>query len=830
MKNKLKKSTGPDVRAVRPKKFWRHLFRLTGFALGLSVLLALFALLTVGLPPGLTRRITAQAQAEGIPLQVESIRLSTHRGWVFNNARLYSTSPDDLQPLLSAKKLYVMFWPVNWKNLAGGGWHIKIFVRDLGVSLGRPWETVLPENHPFRTISKLNASLAAEPGRIIIENADLRWGGITITARGAAAFPVAGQFRQDTTDFRRSAAKAADALSQLSCDKPPQLSLTFNFDDAHPEETSLDAVLTAGGLTLSNRVYKQLSGALGYRNQTWTLSALQLVRVNSEQLTLRGAFNVGNSNAQVSVENTLSAADLFSLLPEDAQSAVAQTGIKPYGRFDFSASVGPAPYDLLTEKVEVQVQQAHLKRQDITLDPLAFHLVRDGKRIEVNDIQAHVNGGPLTGSFKFDMDSKAWTAKAKVQCDPAPVCALADDAELTDFVSRFRFPAEQLKADLTVSQSVPGEFPVIAGTLSGRNFICGGVPIEQLETFMVYSNRALNLFPLHIARGKEQFDGSVQVNFASGLAFFNATNSFPPVDIAHILAPEEHTILEQFRFNGSVYAAGTGQIDYGSWTNHNFKGTFRAENISMGKVHASGFKAALEGRGKQLVFTNAAIQFYSGLAEGSAEFTVFFSDSTAPYSFNARISQLDLAQMLGQLATNDYSRTRGTLSGTLNLTADANAGFWQSVRGGGQVKIESGRLADVPLFGGFSRLTQSVFPGFNLFSLTAFSADCELHDGAVWSDNAQLGGTLVSARGRGSYSPEKGLNFTVAAEPLRQTNGGDKEPRPLQRLAASALREGTAPLFRLLEFKLEGPLEKPEWRFVNLPKEIPDLLGRSKEK
>jgi len=32
------------------------------------------------------------------------------------------------------------------------------------------------------------------------------------------------------------------------------------------------------------------------------------------------------------------------------------------------------------------------------------------------------------------------------------------------------------------------------------------------------------------------------------------------------------------------------------------------------------------------------------------------------------------------------------------------------------------------------------------------------------------------------------------------------------------LRESTAPLFRLLEFKLEGPLEKPEWRFVNLPK------------
>lgn len=64
----------------------------------------LFALLVVGLPPDLTRRITAQARDAGIPLQVHSIRLSTHRGWVLNGFRLYSTSPDDLQPLLSAKK------------------------------------------------------------------------------------------------------------------------------------------------------------------------------------------------------------------------------------------------------------------------------------------------------------------------------------------------------------------------------------------------------------------------------------------------------------------------------------------------------------------------------------------------------------------------------------------------------------------------------------------------------------------------------------------------------------------------------------------------------
>ena len=828
MKNKLKKSSNPDSNKVRPGKLWLQLLRLTGFALGLSVLLALFALLAIGLPPSLTRRITAQVQAAGIPLQIQSIRLSTHHGWVINNARLYSTSPDDLQPLLSAKKLYVMLWPVDWKNTAGGGWRIKIFVRDLGVSLGRPWESVLPETHPFRNMSKLEASLVAAPGRITVENAELNWGGVTITSRGTAVFPVVGQIRQNTADFRRSAAKAADALSQLKCDKPPQLDLSFNFNDAQPEENSLDVVLTAGGLTLSDRVFKQLSGALNYRNQIWTLSALQLNRSNREQLVLRGTFNIENSNAQVSAENTLSAADLFSLLPEEARSAVAQTGVKPYGRFDFSAALGPAPYDLLTEKVNIQVQQAQLKYQDITLDPLAFHLVRDGNQVAATNLQSRVNGGPVTGSFQLDLESKAWSARVQTQCDPA-LAGLYDE-DLKEFLRRFRFPNELLKTELTLSQAAPSESFVIAGTLSGDRFTCGDVPIGHLETFMVYSNRVLDLTPLNISRDKEQFRGSIQVDFDRKLAFFNVTNSFPPADIARALVPEERTILEQIRFTGPVYSAGSGQIDYGGCTNQNFKGSFRAENIGMGKIQASAFNADFSGRGTQLAFTNAAIQLYSGLAEGSAEFHILLKDISAPYHINARISQLDLAQLLSQVSTGDYNRTHGQLAATLDFTADANGGFWKSVQGGGRVKIENGHLADIPLFGGFSRLTQSAFPGFNLFSLTAFSADYQLHDGAIWSDNAQLGGTLVSARGRGNYSPEKGIDFIVAAEPLRQTSGNDKEGNQLQRLAVSALREGAAPFLRLLEFKLEGPLEKPEWRFVNLPKEIPGLPGRAKEK
>ncbi|MFA7256084.1 MAG: AsmA-like C-terminal region-containing protein [Kiritimatiellales bacterium] len=827
MKNKLKKSSNPDPRTARPAKEIRlHILRLTGFALGLSVMLTLFALLAVGLPPGLTHRITAQIQASGIPLQIESIHLSTHRGWVLKNVRLYSTSPDDLHPLLSAKKLYVLLWPINWKKPSEDGWHIKLYVKNLGISLGQPWESTLPEDHPFRTISRLSASLIVAPEHVEIETADLYWSGINIHARGATQFSKSnGSWIRQSRDFRQQAVKAADTLSRLKCARPPQLNLDFNFNETQPEKTFLAVDLSAEGITWQDYVYKQLSGTLGYHDYTWTLPSLRLNQSDSEQLVLHSTINLNNSNAQVSVENTLPAADLFNLLPEKMQADVARTGVKPYGRLNFTASAGPAPFDRLTEKVDVLVEQAQLKRQDITLDPLAFHLTRDGNRVEMKGIQAQINGGPLAGSFELNLDSKAWTARAQTQCDP--VFAGAYDEDLQEFLLRFNFPDEQPKADLTISSSGPDASIVMVGTLSGNRFTCGGVPIGHLETSMVFSNRVLDLVPIHAVRAKEQFDGSVQVDFNRQLAFFNATNSFPPTDIARALAPEEHTILEDFRFDGPVYAVGRGQIDYGTWTNHLFKGTFRAENVGMNKLQASLFNTDIDAHDTQLLFTNAAAQFYGGFAEGSAEFDVLLEDGTAPYRINARITQIDLAQMLKQISSNNYGGARGQLSATLNLTADAATGFWQSVQGGGRVEIKDGHLADVPFFGGFSRLIQSTFAGFSLFSLTTFSADYELHDNAIWSENAQLGGTLVSARGRGSYSPESGLNFVVAAEPLRQTRD-NKEWYQIHLWAADVLKEGTAPFLRLLEFQLSGPLDKPEWRFVNLPKEISDILHLSK--
>ncbi|MGE4489456.1 MAG: hypothetical protein AB7E95_07935, partial [Kiritimatiellales bacterium] len=103
--------TGKKQRPALRGRTVRHLLRIAGFTVSLSILLILFSLLVIGLPDAVTRTVSEHFLSHGIPIRFDSIRLSTHHGWVLRNARIYSTDPDDLKPLFECRKLYLLAWP-----------------------------------------------------------------------------------------------------------------------------------------------------------------------------------------------------------------------------------------------------------------------------------------------------------------------------------------------------------------------------------------------------------------------------------------------------------------------------------------------------------------------------------------------------------------------------------------------------------------------------------------------------------------------------------------------------------------------------------------------
>lgn len=830
LKKKPKKSNNPDPRPGRFGQAIRHLLRLTGFALLLILLLGFFYLLTLGIPGPLTRRITAGLQKNGILLGVESISLSPHRGWVLHNACLYSRSPDDIKPLLQTEKLYLRAWPEHWTGLFDSDWNISTFSKQLNVSFGPPWEAALNDDHPFRTLNQLRGQLHINRKEMTLSSAELIWGGFTIRASGQAAIPDKEKPAQPSApsnlDLQTCAAQIAKSLANLEFETPPEINIQFHVPASGLDQTTLDTTFFASGLQRQGQVYDQISGALNLHNRQLTLNAFQITQSGGERLNLFGFFNLNSRLARLNIDNSLPADALLSLLPESAADKLNRAGLALFGSVDFDAVLGPAPADQLLENVQATIHELQVTRNDLTLDPLQLTLRLNEDRLELSKIQAQANGNPLSGKFEIDLSSLAWRTSLKGRVLPDPVGTLIGGG-LQKFIKRFSFPDSPPDIQVNVSHNGTKGSLQVTGNLSGTGFLCAEIPLDSMETSIVYSNNVLVLDGLRAAQKEKLFAGDVRVNFKEKLAHFDATSSFDPPSIAQVLAPQHPTILTNFTFTGPIQSKGRGQVDYSGGTNHSFTGTFTAEDVSVGKLVTDLFSSKIEGRGDQLIFTNTSMKLFGGYVEGSSIFDLQFTDRAAPYSMNINATQMSLKQLLSTFNTKDSGQTSGLLSGTFEFKADAKSGFWKSATGSGISEIEKGQLHDFPLLGGFSRLIRTTLPGFSLFSLTTLYSEFELNNGVLKSDNLQLGGTFFSALARGKYSPEQGLDFIVQAEPLRQTRE-NKKWYQIHLWGADALKQGTAPFFRLLEFKLKGSLSSPQWQLENLPKEIPDLLKSSK--
>lgn len=804
-----------------------HLFRLGGFSLILIILLALFHLLTLGLPGPLTRRITAHLQQNGLPIRIDSITLSSHHGWVLHNVQLYSTQPDDLSPLFQTAKLYLNIWPVNWTSLSKMEWNISLQSKHIKTSLGLLWEKTLPTGDPFRTINRMKAHLHTGPAGLTVVNAEADWGGYILRAAGRAAFSGQKQ-TMATSGFRETlqtrVPQIAELLAGLEFNEPPEINIEFDLPAGGLKQAQLDATLFGSGLQRKGRSYDHIAGALHLSDGEVHVDSLQVATQNHEQLNLSGLYNLSSKTAQLDVKNSLRIEELLALLPESAAAGMAQHGLQPFGAMEFDATLGPCPLKQLPEHLRMQMRNLQIRHEELTFDPLQFDLVRDGSRLTIEKMKARSGDASLTGEMEMNMASGAWRVSAQGRVPTEPIGKLLHGTA-REWVERVAFTNDFPDIKMELSRGGKNEGLQMNSSVSGRDVLCAGVPLDTLDLTMVYSNRLFSLSRLEAARGDQKFSGTVRIDLDRKRAFFNATSGLVPSEIAQIIAPDHPTVLTNFTFTGPLSATASGQIDYSGGTNHAVQGSLSATTVSAAGLSADEFQSRIEARGDELIFSNTSMKLFDGVVQGSAVFDLQLNDGKSPYRLDLDATGLSLNQIARHISTNDHRNTKGQVSVTADITADATAGLWASANGKGTLKIKNGQLHDLPVLGGFSRLLRNTLPDFSLFSITTLYSEYELRDGALHTDNLQLGSTLISARGSGTYSLEKGLDFVLKAEPLRQTRE-NKEWYQLHLWGADALKQGTAPLFSLLEFKLTGSLDQPDWRLVNLPKEVSTLLKR----
>jgi hypothetical protein len=817
LKKKLQNQSSP-----RPlRRFFLQLFRMAGFAAGLLILLALFHLLTIGLPAPLTRRITEHLREQKIPLHIESITLSLRHGWVLRNPRLYSSSPDHLEPVVKTEKLYLHIRPARWTDLSDPGWKISISGQNIETA---PGPILLPAALSSQTISRLQAHLEISRGTLRLNHAELQFENLLLRASGQIALsrlPPPGKTLPDTL-IQAHAARILDVAADISFDSVPEINLMFDIPPDGFEHASAQITFFAPGLQWKNNRYRHLGGSFSFEKQQLSLDSLQITAAGGSALSVMGGWDIPNRSARITLSSSLPAENLLALLPENPASKLDQTGIRPFGKMEFDLIAGPAEPEKLAEQLTLHMHSMQIRRNDLTLSPLRFDLTRNGQQLRISNLKAEANGDPLSGEFCINLVSNVWNASATARILPALIGPLLGKTS-QEWIDRFEFSNQPPDIAVTMSKGGKSGTFQMETTVSGRDFSCVGIPFDSMDMTLSYSNRIFSLAPLHAAREGRSFRGTVQLDFEKKLAFFDADSSIKPPVIARIIAPDYPTVLTNFTFSGPVSCRASGRIDYSGGTDHAASGTIRTGSVSAKGLTAESFSSRVEAGNDRLIFSDSTAELFGGRAEGSGVFDLRFNDQQAPYRLDVGITRLDLNRIARHFSTNSFNEIKGQVSGTLHLAADASNAFWDSVDGSGEINIEKGQLKDLPVLGGFSRFIRTTLPGFSLFSLTTLYSEYELHDGMLRTGNLELGGTLLSAKARGTWSPAGGLDFIVQAEPLRQTRE-NKEWYMLHLWLAEVLKEGTAPFFQLLEFELRGPISNPQWRLINLPKEVSEIM------
>ena len=214
-------------------------------------------------------------------------------------------------------------------------------------------------------------------------------------------------------------------------------------------------------------------------------------------------------------------------------------------------------------------------------------------------------------------------------------------------------------------------------------------------------------------------------------------------------------------------------------------------------------------RGDQIDFLNATASLPRGgeiKGEGRIGFPGFREDRASfKVAIDGRgVALEDVAEIFGF----DIEGRRGKVSGSLELSAPFSTNIVSRLDGKGSIRIANGHLARLNVFAGLTGYLAKRVPGISaLVDQSNASMDFTIADGVLRTDRFLVSGDVFTISGAGSYSmTDDNLDFTMRVSLFRNDT-------ILSRLTAPFAWTFSK---LLLEFKVYGPLDNPQWDYVSV--------------
>lgn len=484
-------------------------------------------------------------------------------------------------------------------------------------------------------------------------------------------------------------------------------------------------------------------------------------------------------------------------------------------------------------RLQCRVDLLRIECQGVLIEKGAADVRAGDGVLRIERLRMHARNGEragrVSGWINHNFATGVSTAELETLADPVlfePVLLAWDAPILASVARRFEFlPAAppRVRATFVTSGSATGRvFELNAETrLPACRYL--DVPVEAAEARVGVrlgpTVSQLTISPLTITRPEGQGRGGLTFDFKADEIAFDGHSTLEPDALFQLLQLPADTVAAVRRHvqpEPPCDVRAWGRFNYADMDRTAFQGTVRTAALRVFELPVTNVSAAFDMRG----WTNRVTGLRGGLYDGPVQADLLLSPrattngAVAAYALNAVWTAADFRQVIEFMRGATGSQEVGRMDLELAIEGTMTPDALTNMTGHGAIKVRDGRVFNLPLFGGLSDFMRRAVPGLD-FVLRQSDADAEftIANGRVASDKVRIQGDVLSLVAVGSMGFDTTLDFEAQVKLMKEHT-----------LVAKVLRFVTWPISKLLEFRLRGPVRKPEWYPINFSRELLERL------
>ncbi len=799
------------------KPWWRRVLR-AFLGLLLLVVVLLFGLYQFGIPGVWLQPLLNRVVPDKLGVEMKRLIWQPGEGLACEALELYSWK-DRVTPWFTADSLLIQCKLPEW--IQQGELYLDLHLENgrVETELGM-WVDDLKTHQPF-LIENGAGTVRVSPGRVELLDGEGFFAGHQLEVKGSLPLkksltpsvePV--PLEEVIQRIAVTMAPIVGFLEEFRFEQAPvvRVKLEEQVTDEVPVRVSLDMSYEGEALH-KGFPFQALQFHASVERGLMQLRELH-VQAQEGEFLAQGQVDLREQQLDLRLFNTLPRYGLEALSPIPLSGLLERLSLRVEGDLEFDFQMGPSPIQdpakLLTGKVTGK--EAFYKDTRFSEASLTLHL--EDKVLRLSDMDAkigskgregHIQGelmvAPKTGALQLELKGSAYPESVMSLVGPSIESILRD----------VDFPKAAPQIALKLELPERGVLPDLELDVQGTDVWVRGFYLSSVDMDLLMAPEFLRIRHLEARQGDKQLLGSLEQRRDTQELHLDIRNQLHLKDLLSILFPSLATRWSVFRLQGITEGRIQGVVDLSGQGAHLLQGELLLEDLIwkwLGFDQLSG-KFNLENDYLQVT------EIQGGFEQGSLEGEVELEDFLKPdgrFFLDLVLENVDLFKVItGATDTEDtpYSGSltqKVTLSGLILNSEEAPRNA--SLNGEGSVEIRDGTLFRIPLLLGLSSILSKVMKGFGYAAQTDFSADFNIRDGVIRSENLFLKGNLVSIVGDGRYKIGDTFSVTIRVQLL---NGG---------VLSDALNVLLWPIRKLIEIKLTGTLDNPQWEPKNLPKEL----------